>query len=135
MIQRHALAVGQSGCYLLSILRFAEMYTGRIIDPVRAYEECLDRGWIDDDCYVVNAGAIMSHYAGGVWRARHESMDYVPSATELEIVRYELRRTMQTLAHFVVGDMAGGCGWDPYGTSETVTYGEAVSKRIFRRVS
>lgn len=135
MIQRHALAVGETGCYFLSILKLAEFYIGDTIDPIRAYEACMKKGWIDEECFVENAGAIMTAYAGGRWTARHDVMEYVPTGTELEIIRYEWKKTMATLSHFVVGDGSGCLGWDPYGNSETVRNGVPVSKRIFRRVA
>jgi len=135
MIQRNAELVGAYGCYFLAILHLAEGIIGETIDPLRAYLYAIDADWMTEDCYVNEPSSILSYFSGARWRNTKEAADYETRSGELEILRYELRETMTTKAHFVVGDGAGNEQWDPYGNSVTVERGNIVSKRIFRRVS
>lgn len=135
MIQRNAELVGKYGCYFLSILHLAEGIVGELIDPLRAYLYARDEGWMSADCFVSDPASILLHFSGVKWRGSKEPSDYSTKSGELEILRFELRETMLTKAHFVVGDGEGRVGWDPYGNSDTVARGELVSKRIFRRVT
>ena len=135
MIQRNAELVAEFGCYFLSILHLAEGIIGELIDPLRAYLYAREQDWITAECYVNEPSSILSYFSGARWRNTKEAAGYETRSGELEILRYELRETMTTKAHFVVGDGAGNEQWDPYGNSVTVERGNIVSKRIFRRVS
>lgn len=137
MIQFYAERVGRYGCYFLSILKLAEMAADITegIDALRAYKKCLDLDLIEDDCYVRKPADIIFLYTGQEYEVFHAPADYETPMGQLEIVRYEWPRTMETLSHFAVGDGMGGVGWDPLGSSQTVQYGRLVSKRIFRRIA
>jgi len=135
MIQRNAELVGAYGCYFLAILHLAEGIIGETIDPLRAYLYVRDMDWMSEECFVNEPSSILSYFSGAKWRNTKEAADYETHRGELEILRFELRETMTTKAHFVVGDGSGNVQWDPYGNSVTVNRGTLVSKRIFRRVA
>jgi hypothetical protein len=47
-IQKILKNIGDYGCYFLSIIRHSER------DVVDIYTEALEKGWITEDCYVLN---------------------------------------------------------------------------------
>lgn len=130
-IQDDALAIGQSGCYFLCLLKLV----GRHGDALGIYYNARKANAIDDECWVSNPGIILSLAAGGKWDVRHAPKDYVVERGELEILRYERRTSAGVMGHFVVGDFKGGVLWDPKGDSLTVAQGHLVSKRIVRRLA
>ena len=127
MRQRQHLWIGEGGCYFLSIAYLGEMISGEVVNDIDLYGIALGRGWMDRDCYIRQPDSILSFITGQQWHVRHEPAEYVPKDYEKVIERWEWKKTMVTLAHFKLPD------WDPYGESDTVKYGELVSKRIFWR--
>jgi hypothetical protein len=134
--QRVAASIGESGCYFLSILYFAEALTRQAVDALVAYQSALDAGYIDSECFVKDPAKLMQMLTGSRWMVRkagpgHElPLDYALKAGELEILRYERRGN----AHFVVGSGRGTVAFDPYGVSATVMSGQMVSRRIFTKI-
>lgn len=132
--QKAAVKIGEAGCYFLSILNIAEAETCIPFDAFAAYHSFTRTGVVRDDCYVLDAGKLMSRLTQRKYDCikagpGHELPgDYILRPGEREILRYELNGE----AHFVVGDGAGRVAFDPYGESRTVAEGRLVSRRIFR---
>ncbi len=128
--QRIAANIGENGCYFISLLRLVNAEYGAI----RVYKQALSLGIIAEDCYVENPPRLMELVAGGKWSVEHKPADYQTKPNEFEILRFERKTTTKTFAHFVVGDGQGNVEYDPLDDSNTVKYGELVSKRIVRRI-
>ncbi len=134
--QRAAASIGESGCYFLSILYLAEATTRRAVDALHVYQLAVTAGLIDGDCFVKDAGGIMTLLCDEKWECVKAGpghplpLDYSLKAGELEILRFELGG----LAHFVVGRGRGTVAFDPYGASRTVAEGKMVSRRILRKI-
>lgn len=127
--QKIAEAIGAEGCYFLSLLHLAEGQMSGRIDPIEAYELAVSKAVMREDCFILDAGAILELFLVGEWDVRHERADYKTGPSELEILKFELGDK----GHFVVGDGRGAVAWDPYGMSRTVKSGTLASKRIARR--
>ena len=132
MIQKYCEALGESGCYFLSILHLAESITGKTIDPVRAYVDCVANGLMEYDCFVRHPDVILRKYTGKKYEVVNSPRDYKTATGEFEILRFERKTASASFAHFVVGDGNGVVAFDPYGASMTVRDGYVASKRIFR---
>jgi hypothetical protein len=126
--------IGETGCFLLSIIHLAEHITGKYIDAFATYLLALGRGQIGEDCFVKDAGSILSDLTGNVYNMSKEAAGYQCKPGELEILRYEWQEVSTLHGHFVAGNGWGAVEYDPYGTSLTVANGKMVSKRIFRRI-
>lgn len=126
-------ALGKTGCYFLSIIHLAEALTKERIDAVEQFLLALAQGFVKQDCFVVDPGAILSELTGVRWGMKKETAEYLPGSAELEILRFERQDVGVLVGHFVVGDGKGAVAWDPYGDSRTVREGKLISKRIFYR--
>ena len=145
-VQPRAKALGESGCYFLSLCKIAEESPGRaMIDPLVAFFSCLGLGAIGEDAYVSDAAACYAFIAGlpaasvQVLKAgpgHPLPLYYKVLLGEREILRFERPNPAggDPLAHFVVGDGSGRVAWDPWPGSLTVAQGQLVSRRIIRRV-
>jgi len=127
--QTIAKAIGESGCYFLSLLHLA----GAEDSAIGLYQKAVASKIMGADCFIQDPAAILSMSAGGKWSVRHEPADYQPQSNEMEILRYERKATTATYGHFVVGDRHGGVIYDPLDASRTVAEGTLVSKRIVRK--
>jgi len=128
--------IGDSGCYFLSILKAAQGIGAMDIDypgEALAWYWCgIDKGWLGDDCLVIDGAALLSHLAAVIAYTLHkESADYQAKPGDIEILRFEVEKTGITYSHFVLGDGKGGVAWDPWPGSLTVRNGKLMSKRIF----
>jgi hypothetical protein len=126
--QRVLEMLGLFGCYLLCLIELAERSLKKKLDSEVVYGEMLSRGFMDTECFLFRPDLIISSLTGKRYVVRKESASYVVKENELEVLRYELKGPMKTLAHFVLSD------YDPYGESQTRTRGVLVSKRIFTLV-
>jgi hypothetical protein len=133
MIQREFEKIGKTGCYFLSIVHLAELYTGKYIDAYDAYKAAIKGKTLRDDCFVLEPAALLRMLTGVAWAVTKEPKEYQATKGEQEILYFERNDTMQTWGHFVVGDGFGLVAYDPYGDSQTVKKGALFSKRIFRR--
>jgi hypothetical protein len=122
--------LGESGCYFLSILFLAERITGKKIDPLEMFITCSEKGIVDKDGTVLDAGKVMSVMTGSVFSARKEESGYALKAGEFEVLVY----SNEKYTHFVSGDGRGAVACDPLGHSNTVATGRVSGKRIFYRV-
>lgn len=136
-VQKIAKALGESGCYFLSLLKIAESIAGCFVDPIMEASEAIESGMMRMDCFVQDPARIMMHVTRQRFEVIKMSPDYKPMPGEREILRYERPDPAggEPLAHFVVGDGQGRCAWDPWPESLTVAQGTLISKRIIRRVS
>lgn len=140
--QKIAKALGESGCYFLSLCYVAEKLGGVFLDPLLEAAEAIDGKRLGLDCYVKDAGAIMSDMARGRYVVIKAGpghplpLDYKLNEGEREILRYERPDPTggEPLAHFVVGDGQGRVAWDPWPESLTVAEGKLVSRRIIRKI-
>ena len=129
--QRQMSTIGKSGCYFLAMVRAAEDLVGHRIDAVEVYETVTTHKFMDTDCYVTDAAAVMNVLTGKHWAVRHDKVNYKPANGEIMIMRYERQGTGVLFSHFVLCNADGTINYDPYGDSITVRDGKAVSSRIF----
>jgi len=127
--QTIAKAIGESGCYFLSLLHLA----GEEGAAIELYEAAVSRKIMGADCFIQDPAALLALAAGGKWSVTHQPAEYQPKSDEMEILRLERKATTQTFAHFVVGDRHGAVLYDPLDSSQTVASGKLVSKRIVRK--
>jgi len=136
-IQSFLLTAGESACYALDIVQLAEIFTGVKRDLIDTLEQAIDKRYIkfnyhdyddDDNFFVMNPAGMLSWLTGKVWTVTKEGADYKAKEGELEVDRWERKKTGITLGHFRLPN------WDSLYSSVTVKIGTLVSKRIFRLV-
>ena len=123
--------IGSEGCYLLSLVRAAELIDKCRIDAVTVYENALEKGFIGADCYIHSPAQVMESMVGGTWFVRKESASYRIKPSDVAILRFERKTLSKVWTHFVLADQDGSVYYDPYGDSRTVGQGQLVSMRIF----
>lgn len=133
MKQKIAEILGENGCYFFSILYLAEKISGKKFNPLDIYLDSLAKRFMEKDCFVNDAGKLLSMLTGQNWRHTKQDASYVVKKDELEILYYENTTTLKTYGHFVVGNK-GKVEYDPYGDSKTVKEGKLHSKRVFSRI-
>jgi len=133
-MQRTAEIIGKYGCYYLSVVRAGELATGKKVDALRLYKHSLEKGWLEEDCYLNYPDLILQDITGDPWKVRKEGADYIPKQGEIVILRYEYKTTAGLLAHFVLAGSDGKTiAYDPYYPSQTVAKGYLVSKRVLEK--
>lgn len=117
-IQTKLEQIGNYGCYFLSICCQAN-YQGNIIE---LYDFCVEKGWMESDCTVLNPGKIYWYLTGTeVWVVKTTEE---PKGDELFYV--ELWHNERTgYSHFKLPDV------DTLKNSVTVREGKIHSYRIF----
>ena len=135
-VQKDFEAIGEAGCYFLSIVEAANRFSKVEVDIYKAYKAAIASGWMRDDCYILDPAKLMGVLTGRHWSASKEDKLYKGAPGEIVILRYErvVTRAMKqgVNGHFVLAGPDGAIAYDPYGTSETVRSGKLVSKRVFR---
>ena len=128
--QKECLALGEEGCYFLSLLWIAERELGRDLDALAVFDEAKRRGWAGKDCYMANPAAMMTELLGKTCTIR-KSWDFTEklAGNQWDIWLYKRAVTAKTYYHFVVvsDDVVI---YDPLETSNTVKYGAPESRRI-----
>jgi hypothetical protein len=122
--------LGESGCYFLAMLFLAERITAKKIDPVALFVLCNEKGIVDKDGTILDAGKVMSTLTDLHFDAKKCTPDYLAQPGEFEVLVF----SNEKYTHFVAGDGKGGVACDPLGSSRTVATGKIVNKRIFFRV-
>lgn len=133
-VQKDLAAIGESGCYFLSLLVAAERIRNTPIDVYATYRGCLTAKIIDEDCYVNDPGAVLTYLTGFRYTCEHKDADYPGLPEEIVILRFSRREKMVDYAHFVLAGPDGSVEYDPLGNSVTVRSGTLVSKRVLRRL-
>jgi len=129
--QSIAKILGESGCYFISLLKIVNLND----DAIKLYRQSVELGIIDADCYVKDPAQLLCLITDWRhWEVRHESASYQTKPFEYEILRFERKTPTRTYSHFVVGDGHGNVLYDPLDDSNTVKFGQIVSKRIVRKV-
>lgn len=143
-IQQEAKLIGAEGCYFTSIIKGAEHYAKKLNitikpDVIRIYEKAVEVGYLLPDCFVNNPIGILCLAFGldvsdipkqkiAIFSKREK--DYKACENEIDIGRWEAKRTCVTYTHFV--EMNGDqVEYDPYGTSRTCQDGTLQSRRVF----
>jgi hypothetical protein len=122
------------GCYLMSILFLVNKWTNftlsaELINDL--YKTFHKKGWIDEECTILNPNAIFSFLEMDVaYTNRHEPPVRRTRKDEIEILKF----VSSYGPHFVAGDGDGHVAYDPWGVSNAIKHGRIESKRIFRRV-
>jgi hypothetical protein len=111
---------GKWACYLLCLFRLA----GKPYDS-DSVEALTDKGLLQKDFTVRNAGAIFSYLTGQKWAHTKEGPGYQVKPGELMI--YEWYYEPANTNHFRLAD------WDPLESSRTVNLGKVRSTRVLRR--
>ena len=133
-MQRTAETIGKYGCYFLSLVKAGELLTGIKRDASRLFQKAVEKGWSEDDCFLVRPDLILQDITGDPWKVRKEGADYIPKQGEIVILRYEYKTTAGLLAHFVLAGSDGKTiAYDPYYPSQTVAKGYLVSKRVLEK--
>ena len=141
--QKWLKALGLEGCYFIALCWIAEDMSGTSLDIIREFDKARRLGYVGDDAFVNDAGKLFTLLTGSttrydVWKAgpgHPLPLDYVLLAGEREVLRFEYTdEAGKTWVHFVAGDGSQRCAYDPEGTSNSVTKGKLVSRRIIRRI-
>jgi len=128
--------IHKSGCYLMSLLWFANKFTNMSLSA-----ETIDAGlftlfvrnkWMNDQAYILKPEAILN-WCGVkcVYTDAHEPPGRMCDKKEFEILYW---RHPDLGGHFTAGDGKGRCTYDPWGESKAVAEGMLLSKRIFKRI-
>lgn len=135
-VQKDLEAIGDTGCYFLSIVEAANRFSKVEVDIYKTYKTSIAHGWMEDNCYVKDPAKIMCLLTGKQWSVTKEDKLYKAAPGEVVILRYErtVTRAMkqEVMGHFVLSASDGSIAYDPYGSSETVRSGRLISKRVFR---
>lgn len=126
--QRVAKIIGSEGCYFLSLIYIAEKITGRTVDVIGCYEDCLKRGYIKEDCFINDPARIIKLVTGKTCTFhRVDGEHYEAKANEHVIALWE----RPGYKHFVVmGE--DKVEYDPLGESQTVKRGRITGYRVIR---
>lgn len=133
MIYKQAIAkkIGDEGCYFLSLVYIAEQEIKKSIDIIDLYNTCVAKGWMKEDCYILDPAAILSYLIGKkTMFFKVDGTKFTPTKFERVISRYENNARGKLYSHFVVG-CNGKVIYDPLGESNTVKNGKLVSYRVF----
>jgi hypothetical protein len=129
--------IHHNGCYLMSILFMVNKYTNfsfsaDLINHI--YVKLLGRGWMENDCTILNPEAIFRYLELPVrYTDRHEPPTRICGPNEFEILLWSYPE--RGWLHFVAGNGCGITTYDPWGVSMTATRGHLESKRIFERLA
>jgi hypothetical protein len=113
---------GKYACYYLCLCQLANK--GYNSDTVEAL---MDKGLLQKDFTVMNAGEIFSYLTGDKWEHTKEGPDYQPKGGEFVIYEYFYDKSGYN--HFRLK------GWDSLENSQTVKLGKIRSTRVLRRVA
>ena len=128
--QKDCKALGEEGCYFLSLIWIAEQELGAGIDALAVFDEAKRRGWAEADCYMANPAALMGFLLGKPCQIRKSWSFAEPlAANEREVRCFERKATGTTYYHFVVAD-GDKILYDPLEGSNTVRLGKPHSRRI-----
>lgn len=125
-IQSILKKIGDEGCYFLCLLKACGLPQSRIAD---AYCECLERGYIGEDCFIKDGAAILRLF--GINATRLEKLD-AEAALRLagELPKVQIACYVNgRYSHFVL--IEDGGLWDPLGESNTVRNGTLKSWRLY----
>lgn len=125
--------MSQWGCYFCSILKLAEIVSGKEFTAKEVLAVWSKNGREDDidiEATVLDPQGLCDDLPGGLKFLRREGASYFVKPGELEILEYFNPKT--GVIHFVVGDGMGVCAWDPWENSRTVREGYVRSKRIYK---
>lgn len=126
----HTRAIHDYGCYFMSIIfmfKPALLETDDVRGVLALYAECVARGYMTSNCYVLQPCAIVSRLGVNVDDRPAWSSD--PASDGPCIVRFTLRGT----SHFAVIDASQNVVYDPWENSNAVRYGTRADYRVFRR--
>ena len=129
--QKDCKALGEEGCYFLSLVWIAERELGHDLDALAVFDEARRNGWAGEDCYMSNPAGMMSELLGKPCAIR-KSWDFSAplAAGEREVRCYRRETTGVTYYHFVAVDGEGDVIYDPLEDSWTVRLGKPHSRRI-----
>ena len=125
--QKKFYNIGKAGCYLDCLVKISERFMRSVFSLEAVYDAALAKGWMQEDCWILDPAAIMQYLTGVRWTVRHEEVGYKPVDGDNIIQRWEWKSPNGTQGHFTLPD------YDPYGESETRKNGDIVSYRILRR--
>ena len=128
--QKECKALGDEGCYFLSLLWIAERELGRELDALKVFGMAKGKGWTDSECYMKNPARMMSELLGKPCSIR-KSWDFSEKlgSNQWDIWLYKRPATGVTYWHFVVVS-DGVVIYDPLENSNTVRHGAPESRRI-----
>lgn len=122
-IQGKAEKIGESGCYLLSLL----YVTDRLDDVFVCYTKFLEKGFIDEDCFIKDPSSIMKALTGDKYTVK-KSSTFDPKADFIIAYYYNPKTKYH---HFVVHNKENKLEYDSFGLSNTVKNGYVESYRLF----
>lgn len=135
-VQRWFAALGESGCYVICLVRTAEQMLGKQLDIFTEFVKLVNSKLVylnttnfndPRNCEVQDTSASLKAILdGGVsFRYRKEPGVYVPKANEFVVEKW----VNGNYIHFVTPD------FDPLGNSQTRLRGKCVEKRVFEVVA
>lgn len=129
--------INRYGCYFFSLVYLSSQKASRSFskgDVSFFYEEFVDRGWMTENCYVLEPVKIL-RYLNLKVSSVYKTEGHDPSGDNYEILCFERSYKKDgkevSYNHFVVGDGLGHVAYDPIGLSNAVKDGFLESKRVF----
>lgn len=102
------------GCYFFALLQWAEIVNPDITLKdtciMKLFDECKEKGWIEDDCFVVNPVAVLNHTARKVVATNVRKATKPPTGG-----RFIVYMKKPSIGHFVLSD--NGVIWDSWNPS------------------
>lgn len=136
-MQKYAKIVGSDGCYLSCIVKAAEIHEKKEFDLLRTLDYCSRQKknghyWIDlEECFLWYPDKVMGYLLKKEVTVRKSTdIKYKPKSNEILIGCWERPTDSKIYTHFGIPKNQK-CIYDPLGTSNTITYGELKSLRIF----
>ena len=127
--------ISKDGCYLMSIYWHVAKRNVEMVNEIHdistvLYAELVARGFMRDDCYILDPAAIFGYLGMDVKYLGKFGPERVCGDDEIEINLWYYGA--KDWYHFVAGNGFGFTEYDPWGISTTATHGKLKSKRIFR---
>ena len=120
-LQKKLKYLGDFGCYLICLVQ----QFGQENKILELYDYFLNKGFIDETCYVKDPAKILKYLTGNNYKV--ERTEKLPLHYDFAVYHYYNKAT--GLGHFVLPD------WDPLGDSVTRRNGVIDSYRVFTKIN
>ena len=120
-LQKKLKYLGDFSCYLLCLCK----QFGQEDKILELYDYFLNKGYIDETCYVKDPVKIVKYLSGNNYKV--ERLEKLPIKYDFAVLHYYNKNT--GLGHFVLKD------WDPLGNSNTRLNGVIESYRVFTKIN
>jgi len=110
----------KEGCYFFCLMEIACLVKGdTLFDEAveQVYHECVEKGWMEEDCFIVNPIEIINHVL-----SRPRFRTWYKSKTKPSDYAFAVYLKDGKRAHFIV-EMQDGTRWDPLDPTRAAAQG------------